>query len=72
LRPECWLLLALALLPWHTIEHRLAWRDNPNVKVGNVQEKDDDTIVAEIITQNGSLVQKFEVNRHTGWMRPAQ
>ena len=56
----------------HMIEHQLAWQGNPNVKVGNVQEKDDDTIVAEIVTQDGSLVQKFEVDRHTGWMQPVQ
>jgi hypothetical protein len=56
----------------HMIEHQLAWQGNPNVKVGNVQEKDDDTIVAEIVTQDGSLVQKFEVDRHTGCMQPVQ
>jgi hypothetical protein len=33
--------------------------------------KDDDTIVAEIVTQDGSLVQTFEVDRHTGWMKSA-
>ena len=56
----------------HMMEHRLAWQGNPNVKVGTVEEKDDDTIVAEIITQDGSLVQRLEVDRHTGWMQPAQ
>ena len=56
----------------HMLAHRLAWQGNPNVKVGSVQEKDDDTIVAEIVTQDGSLVQKFDVDRHTGWMRPAR
>jgi hypothetical protein len=56
----------------HMMEHRLAWQGNPNVKVGEVTEKDEDTIVAEIVTQDGSLVQKIEIDRHTGWMRPAQ
>lgn len=56
----------------HMMEHRLAWEGNPNVKVGKVEEKDDDTIVAEIVTQDGSLVQRLEIDRHTGWMRPAQ
>jgi hypothetical protein len=37
-----------------------------------VSEKDDDTIVAEIVTQEGSLVQRLEVDRHTGWTRPAK
>lgn len=54
------------------MEHRLAWSGNPNVKVGKVEERDDDTIVAEVVTQDGSLVQGLEVNRHTGWMRPAR
>ncbi len=56
----------------HIMEHRLAWNGNPNVKVGKVEEKDDDTIVAEIVTQDDSLVQKLEVDRHTGWMQRAQ
>lgn len=56
----------------HMMEHRLAWQGNPNVKVGKVEDKDDDTIVAEIVTQDGSLVQRLEVDRHTGWMRPTQ
>jgi hypothetical protein len=56
----------------HMMEHRLSWQGNPNVKVGTVEEKDDDTIVAEIVTQDGSLVQRLEVDRHTGRMQPAQ
>lgn len=54
----------------HIIGHRLAWQGNPNVKVGTVKAKDDDTIVAEIVTQDGSLVQRLEVDRHTGSMHP--
>lgn len=56
----------------HMIGHQLAWQGNPNVKVGTVEEKDDDTIVAEIVTQDGSLVQRLQVDRHTGRMQPAQ
>ena len=56
----------------HMMEHRLAWVGNPNVKVGKVEEKDGDTIIAEIVTQDGSLVQKLEVDRHTGLMRSVQ
>ncbi len=56
----------------HIMEHRLSWNGNPNVKVGKVEEKDDDTIVVEIVTQEDSLVQKLEVDRHTGWMQRAQ
>lgn len=56
----------------HMIEHRLTWQGNPNLKLGKVEEKDADTIVAEIVTTDGSVVQRFQVNRHTGWMQPAQ
>ena len=56
----------------HMMEHRLAWQGNPNLKVGEVSEQDNDTIIAEIVTQDGSLVQRLEVNRHTGLMQPAQ
>jgi hypothetical protein len=53
----------------HILGHRLEWAGNPHVKVGKVEEKDDDTIVAEIVTQEDSLVQRLEINRHTGWMQ---
>jgi len=56
----------------HMMEHRLAWNGNPHIKAGKVEESDDDTIVADIVTQDGSLVQKLEVDRHTGWTHPAQ
>ena len=56
----------------HMMEHQLAWQGNPNLKVGKVEDKDDDTIIADVVTQDGSLVQRLEVDRHTGWMRPAQ
>ena len=56
----------------HMIEHRLAWQGNPNLKVGKMEEKDDHTIVAEIVTKEGSLVQRLEVDRHRGSMRPIQ
>jgi len=46
---------------------------NPNLKVGDVKEKDADTIVAEIVTKQGdSLVQRVDVNRHNGYMQPEQ
>jgi len=56
----------------HMIGHRLEWMNNPNVKLGRVEEKDADTIVADIVTQDGSLVQRLRVDRHTGWMQPGQ
>jgi hypothetical protein len=46
---------------------------NPNLKVGDVKEKDADTIVAEIVTKQGnSLVQRLDFNRHTGFVQPEQ
>jgi len=54
----------------HMLEHRLAWLGNERLKVGTVEEKDADTIVAEIVTAEGSVVQRLEIDRHTGWTRP--
>jgi hypothetical protein len=46
---------------------------NPNLTVGDVKEKDADTIVAEIVTKDkDALVQKLDVNRHTGYMQPEE
>ena len=56
----------------HMFEHRLGMMGNPNLKLGDVTEADEDTITAEIVTQDGSLVQRFAVDRHTGMFRPAQ
>jgi hypothetical protein len=55
----------------HMLEHQLAWQGNPNLKLGKVEEQDEDTIVAEIVTQDGSVVQRLHVDRHTGMMQPA-
>ena len=54
------------------MEYRLRWMNNPNIKIGNIEEKDADTITAEIVTKDGSLVQRLNVDRHTGWMQPSQ
>ncbi len=54
----------------HMLEHRLASQGNPNLKVGKVEEKGGDTFVVEIVTTDGSLVQRLEVDRHRGSMRP--
>jgi len=44
---------------------------NPNLKVGEVKQQGDDEIVATIVTKdNGGLVQKLVVNRHTGFFHP--
>lgn len=46
----------------------LAWHGNKRLKVGKVEEKDDDSVIAEIQTVDGSLVAKLAVNRKTGAM----
>ncbi len=53
------------------LERWLAWRGNARLKVGDVKEKDADTIVADIVTKDNSLVQRFIVDRHTGAYRPS-
>jgi hypothetical protein len=53
-------------------ERWLAWQGNPRLKVGDVKEKDADTIVADIVTKDNSLVQRFVVNRRNGYFRPSE
>lgn len=53
------------------MEHWLSMRGNDRLKLGKVEAVDEDTITAEIVTVDGSLVQKLEIDRHTGWTRPA-
>jgi hypothetical protein len=46
---------------------------NPNLTVGDVKEKDADTITADIVTKQGSqLVQRLDFNRHNGFVQPEQ
>ncbi len=46
---------------------------NPHIKVGNVAAKDADTITAEIVTTDkDALVQRYEINRHSGFMEPTE
>ena len=54
------------------IERWLAWQGNPRLQVGDVKEKDADTIVADIVTKDNSLVQRFVINRHNGYFRPSE
>lgn len=48
------------------LERRITMWNNPNLKVGAVTEKDENTITAEIVTKDGSLVQSMEFDRKTG------
>ena len=48
------------------LEGRLAWRGNDRLKVGKVEEKDEKTIIAEIVTVDDSLVKRLAFDRKTG------
>ena len=50
----------------HFFDHRLQRRGNKRLKLGKVAQRDENTITAEIVTVDGSLVQVFEVDRHSG------
>ena len=54
------------------MERWLAIRNNPRLKLGDVKEKDDNTITADIVTVDNSLVQRFAIDRHTGFYRPEE
>ncbi len=56
----------------HILEHRLQWQGFTNLRVGDVVEADDDTLIADVVTQEGTLVQQFEVNRQTGAFSPVE
>ena len=46
---------------------------NPRLKVGEVKEKDADTITADIVTKDkDALVQRFQFNRRDGYYQPEQ
>lgn len=50
------------------IELSLQMQGNPNLKVGSVSESDG-VIIAEIVTKDGSLVDRFRIDPSTGqWM----
>ncbi len=51
------------------LERRLSHMGNERLKVGEVKAKDDKTIIAEIVTVEDSLVQRFEFDRKTGGYR---
>jgi hypothetical protein len=50
----------------HFFEHHLEKMGHKRLKVGTVKELGADSIVAEIVTVDDSLVQRFKVDRHSG------
>lgn len=55
----------------HMMQHRVERSGNPNLKLGEVAEHGEDAIAADVVTQDGSLVRRFVVDRHTGAMHPS-
>ena len=54
------------------LEGALAWHGNPRLKLGMVEEQNEDTIIAEILTVDDSLVQRLAIDRATGAIRPIE
>ena len=54
------------------LERQLARLGNDRLKLGKITDKDGDTILAEIVTQDDSLVQRIEVDRRSGKMLQVQ
>ena len=50
------------------VEHYLQMRGNPNLKLGKISDNKD-YFVAEITTKDGSLVDKFQIDKYRGWFR---
>ncbi len=50
------------------VEGYLKKINNPNLKVGEVEQTADEDYLVEIVTRDGSLVDKLEVNRLSGWI----
>ncbi len=50
------------------VEDYLKKINNPNLKVGEVERTADEDYLVEIVTKDGSLVDKLEVNRLNGWI----
>jgi len=47
------------------VEHYLKMKGNPNLKLGKLTDQKD-YFVAEITTKDGSLVEKYQIDKNTG------
>lgn len=52
------------------LENYLKNTNNPNLKLGGISSKDG-FYEAQIVTQDGSMVDKIQVDKNTGWFRSA-
>mgnify|MGYP006969369975 CR=1 FL=1 len=56
----------------HFFEHRLRRIGNDRLKLGPVTQTNEDTITVDIVTVDDSLVDRLEVDRHSGAIQRAQ
>jgi hypothetical protein len=49
--------------------HILERHNNPRLRIGEITESEDGSIIAEIVTVDGSLVQRLSFNRYPGLFR---
>ena len=54
------------------LEQHLAMMGLPNLMLGSIEAEDDDTLVAEIVTRDGTLVQRLAIDRHSGAVTPLE
>ena len=50
------------------VEDYLKKINNPNLEVGEVERTEEEDYLVEIVTKDGSLVDKLEVSRLSGWI----
>lgn len=50
----------------YNLERLLAARGNARLKVGPVADKDQTTIIGDVVTSDGALVERYEVDKRTG------
>jgi hypothetical protein len=53
----------------HYLEHYIERHGFQHLKVGDVRQAGDDTITADLVTEEGSLAIRLEVDPHTGLIR---
>lgn len=46
--------------------HELEWSSSDDLKAGEVEKSGEDTILAEIVDRDGSVVRRYEINTHAG------
>ncbi len=50
----------------------IALEGNPRLKLGPVTEKNSNSFRADIVTKDGSLVQRFDIDRRSGQLTPVE